>query len=118
MAAEEIEVRGVVVKRRGVVVTWLLIVAIRRHGFTGLLRAIQGSPFLLMCSVVTVVGCTFVGLATLNFGSLARYRVPFLPFYGALVVALARPTAVALVVPKKPKARRVAARPALGRATG
>ena len=26
MAAEEIEVRGVVVKRRGVVVTWLLII--------------------------------------------------------------------------------------------
>jgi hypothetical protein len=41
-----------------------------------------------MCTVVTLVGCTGVGLVTLNFGSLARYRVPFLPFYGSLVLVL------------------------------
>jgi hypothetical protein len=60
-----------------------------RSGPRNVLRAIQGSPFLAMCAVTTFIGCTFVGLVTLNFGSLARYRVPFLPFYGSLLVGLA-----------------------------
>jgi hypothetical protein len=41
-----------------------------------------------MCAVITLIGCALVGLVTRNFGSLSRYRVPFLPFYGALVLAL------------------------------
>lgn len=71
--------------------TTLTVMIIRlgvHHGLRGLVTAIQRSPFLLMCTVITIVGGTFVGLATLNLGSLARYRVPFLPFYGALIIAL------------------------------
>jgi len=70
------------------VITWLLYRAIRQHGLKGIVANIQQSPFLLMCTVITVVGCTFVGLTTRNFGTLARYRVPFLPFYGALLATL------------------------------
>lgn len=70
------------------VIVWLVIRAIRNHGLRGLAARIQRSPFLLMCTVITIVGCGFVGLVTLNLGSLARYRVPFLPFYGALVLSL------------------------------
>jgi hypothetical protein len=69
-------------------ITWLIFSALRRHGLGGTFRRIQQSPFLLMCAVITVVGCTFVGLTTRNFGSMARYRVPFLPFYGALLAGL------------------------------
>lgn len=72
-------------------ITVLLFRALRARGIGGLVTGIQRSPFLLMCAVVTVIGCTFVGLVTFNFGSLARYRVPLLPFYGALVVCLQRP---------------------------
>jgi hypothetical protein len=67
------------------IITWLIIRAIRQHGIGAILVRIQRSPFLLMCAVTTLVGCTFVGLVTLNLGSLSRYRVPFLPFYGALL---------------------------------
>lgn len=78
------------------IISLLAIRAFRQHGFGGVLRRIQESPFLLMCVVVTVIGCTGVGLVTLNFGSLARYRVPFLPFYGSLILLLAaRPSTVA-----------------------
>lgn len=81
--------------------TWLLLRAFRRHGVRGIVARIQGAPFLLMCTIVTVVGCTFVGLTTRNFGTLARYRVPFLPFYGALLAGLAERTAAA--APKSPR---------------
>jgi hypothetical protein len=71
-------------------ITYLTFRAVRRHGFGAILVRIQQSPFLLMCLVVTLTGCTMVGLVTFNFGTLARYRVPFLPFYGALVIALSQ----------------------------
>jgi hypothetical protein len=73
-------------------ITWMIVRAARQHGIRGIFARLQQSPFLLMCAVVTLVGCTFVGLVTLNFGSLARYRVPFLPFYGALVAVLSTRT--------------------------
>jgi hypothetical protein len=69
-------------------ITYLAYRAIRHHGLGGIFLRIQRSPFALMCAIITLVGCTMVGLVTLNLGSLARYRVPFLPFYGALIVAL------------------------------
>ena len=70
------------------VITVLLLTAFKRLGLRGTVAAIFDSPFLLMCALVTVVGCTFVGLTTLNFGSLSRYRAPFLPFYGTLLAVL------------------------------
>jgi hypothetical protein len=69
-------------------ITWFLIQAVRRNGLSGAFRRVQRSPFLLMCALTTLIGCTFVGLVTFNFGSLARYRVPFLPFYAALLYGL------------------------------
>jgi hypothetical protein len=69
-------------------VTWLLIRSIRQSGFRGFLNELQKSPLLLMCAVIAFVGCTFVGLVTYNLGSLARYRVPFLPFYATVIVFL------------------------------
>jgi hypothetical protein len=95
-------------------ITILLFRAVRANGFVGLLVRIQRSPFLLMCAAITVVGCTFVGLTTFNFGTLARYRVPFLPFYGALLVGLAQRTAPA--VPKTLQARAVPRRASRRRA--
>jgi hypothetical protein len=94
------------------VITWMTFRALRLHGIRGVLVRIQRSPFLLMSAVITVVGCAFVGLVTLNFGSLARYRVPFLPFYGALLSVLADRSLVgAGAGRKKAGLRRVAPRP-------
>ena len=69
-------------------ITLLVLRVLQKQGFMGAFRRVRSSPFLMMCAVITLVGCTGVGLVTLNFGSLARYRVPFLPFYGALVLVL------------------------------
>jgi len=72
----------------------LLVKAFRLHGFGGFFARVQRSPFMLMCFVITLVGCTFIGLVTLNFGTLARYRVPFLPFYGSLIAMLTERSSV------------------------
>jgi hypothetical protein len=77
------------------IITFLVLRAIKQHGFGGLFSKVRQSPFLMMCAVITIVGCTGVGLVTLNFGTLARYRVPFLPFYGSLILILARSPAPA-----------------------
>lgn len=75
--------------------SWLVILSLRVNGLTGLIRRVQRAPFLLMCAVITLVGCSFVGLVTLNLGTLVRYRVPVLPFYGALLTILSvRPSPV------------------------
>ena len=89
-------------------ITYLVYKMFRANGFKGVMRRIYASPFLVMCTSVTVVGCTFVGLATLNFGSLSRYRVPFLPFYGALLASL---MAVPAVLKAKTKASATVAAP-------
>ncbi|MDB4945201.1 MAG: hypothetical protein JWP97_4735 [Labilithrix sp.] len=68
--------------------TVLLFTAIQRRTLKGVARDIRDSPFLLMCAAVTVIGCTFIGLTTRNWGTLARYRVPILPFYGSLIAVL------------------------------
>lgn len=91
--------------------TFLIIAAIRINGPGGVVRRITRSPFLVMCIAITVVGCTFVGLTTRNFGSLSRYRVPFLPFYGAFLGLLTQRVTAAVAAatnpnpsPKKPAA--------------
>lgn len=76
-------------------ITYMIYRSIRINGLAGVLGRIQRSPFLLLCIVVTLIGCTFIGLTTRNFGSLARYRVPFLPFYGALLAVLSEKIATA-----------------------
>ena len=68
-------------------ITFVLLGIVRRRGIR-VFGDLRRSPFLLMCSIVVAIGCSFVGVVTLNLGSLARYRVPFLPFYGALLAIL------------------------------
>lgn len=82
-------------------ILYFVVRAIRRRGARGTFNAMQAQPFLVMAAVITIVGCLFVGLVTLNIGTLARYRVPFLPFYGSLVVGLAYGRSPQAVSPKQ-----------------
>jgi hypothetical protein len=45
-------------------------------------------PVLIFCFVFAVLMATIVGLTTFNFGTLVRYRLPLLPFYGFLLLSL------------------------------
>lgn len=87
-------------------ITFLLVRAAWQQGPRKLVARIQASPVLLMCTVVTLVGCAFVGLTTRNFGSMARYRVPFLPFYGVLLAIITEKVKLPAAKAKKPVIRR------------
>jgi hypothetical protein len=89
-------------------IVWFIFRSVRHHGARALLRRVQSSPFLAMCAVVTIVGCTLIGIVTFNFGSLSRYRAPFLPFYGALLAGML-PVVVKKQVAQAPRRVRLAA---------
>lgn len=47
---------------------------------------IFNQPFLLMCLVFSVFFAFAIGISTYNFGSLVRYKIPCLPFYGIALI--------------------------------
>lgn len=51
-------------------------------------RAIISDPFLLMSLIFSVFFSFAVGFSTWNFGALARYKIPALPFYAASLILL------------------------------
>ena len=59
-----------------------------KRGLIDTFRAVAGSPFLLFCFIFSISFAFAVGIATYNFGSLVRYKIPLLPFYVAALVVL------------------------------
>ncbi len=58
---------------------------------TGLFKSfstILKNPFLLFCLIFTLVFAGAVGMTSGNFGTLARYKIPCLPFYFTMLVVL------------------------------
>jgi hypothetical protein len=48
-------------------------------------KLIYNDPFLLFCFCFSLVFAFSLGIAVSNFGALVRYKIPFLPFYLALL---------------------------------
>lgn len=42
---------------------------------------IFSNPFIFLCIIYSILFAALVGVSTLNFGTLVRYRIPILPFY-------------------------------------
>lgn len=59
----------------------LTLMLIRKAGPGGLVKSALNDPVLILCIVFSILFAGFVGITTFNFGSLARYRIPCLPFY-------------------------------------
>jgi len=55
-------------------------------GFFRFLGYIMNQPFLLMCLVFSIFFAFAIGISTYNFGSLVRYKIPALPFYGIALI--------------------------------
>lgn len=53
----------------------------RRVGFINAIRAISGSPVLVLCFVFSLIFAISVGISSGNFGTLVRYKIPLMPFY-------------------------------------
>ncbi len=62
-----------------------------KRGIGATFKAVVANPFLLFCFVFSLSFAFAIGIATYNFGSLVRYKIPLLPFYvAALLVLLPR----------------------------
>jgi hypothetical protein len=51
-------------------------------------KTILKSPFLLACFVFVIFFAGFVGITTFNFGTIARYKIPCLPFLFVILTVL------------------------------
>ncbi|MDP3275037.1 MAG: hypothetical protein Q8Q09_07555 [Deltaproteobacteria bacterium] len=70
------------------ILLYLLIQLFRKNTVKQVFRAIRSSPPLAYCLVYTLVAGLAIGLATSNFGTLSRYRIPMMPYYTLLVLVL------------------------------
>jgi hypothetical protein len=59
-----------------------------RVGPFGLIRAMSADSFLLMSLIFSIFFSFAVGFSTWNFGALARYKIPALPFFAASLIIL------------------------------
>ena len=67
---------------------WFTLYVFYKKGLMSTFRHIAADPFLLFCTLFSLSFAFAVGIATYNFGSLVRYKIPMLPFYGAALVVL------------------------------
>ena len=65
----------------GMVFFLLTVRQIFKAGFFGTLRQIADNPEVQFCLIFSVIFAFAVGFTSFNFGALARYKIPFMPFY-------------------------------------
>ena len=60
---------------------WFTLYVMYKTGIGRFFKEIYRNPFILLCITYSLLFAALVGLSTFNFGTLARYRIPLLPFY-------------------------------------
>lgn len=79
----------------------LFFTLLRRNSFRDILTVVRRSPPLAYCLVFMLVAGLAIGLATSNFGTLSRYRIPMMPYYVLFVLVLIdRKSGVAAMFPR------------------
>jgi hypothetical protein len=64
------------------------VLVLVRRGIISSFSEVVRRPFLSFCAMFVLVFGTCVGLATTNMGTLSRYRMPLIPFFAVLLLAL------------------------------
>jgi hypothetical protein len=59
-----------------------------RVGIIKVGKKIISNPYLLFCLIFTFVFAFAVGINSNNFGTLVRYKIPFVPFYASLLLII------------------------------
>jgi hypothetical protein len=65
----------------GMIFFFLTIRQIFKAGFFGTLKQIGDNPEVQFCLIFSIIFAFAVGFTSFNFGALARYKIPFMPFY-------------------------------------
>lgn len=60
---------------------WLTLFVMYKTGIKGFVGGIFNNPFTFLCITYALLFGALIGLSTYNFGTLARYRIPLIPFY-------------------------------------
>lgn len=60
---------------------WLTLIVIRHTSFKKFRQVLAGNPSIVFCFIYAILFSGLVGMSTLNFGTLARYKIPALPFF-------------------------------------
>jgi hypothetical protein len=60
---------------------WLALYVMYKTGIRRFIRSIFDNPFTFLCISYALLFGALIGLSTYNFGTLARYRLPLIPFY-------------------------------------
>lgn len=66
----------------------LTIYVFFKVGFFKSIAAILGDPVILFCLIFAIIFAFAVGFTSFNFGALARYKIPCLPFYYTAMILL------------------------------
>jgi hypothetical protein len=61
----------------------LTLYVLFKAGFRKFFSSIISNPFTFLCISYSLLFAALIGLSTFNFGTLARYRIPIIPFYVA-----------------------------------
>jgi hypothetical protein len=72
----------------GLLFLWFTITCFRFISFRRFGMLLRQNPSLIFCLVYTLLFSGMVGMSTLNFGTLARYKIPTLPFFTILLFVL------------------------------
>lgn len=72
----------------GLLFLWFTITCFRFISFRRFGMLLRQNPSLIFCLVYTLLFAGMVGMSTLNFGTLARYKIPTLPFFTILLFVL------------------------------
>ena len=67
---------------------YFTIKAFTKAGFLRTIKLINKDPNLLFFLIFSLIFAFAVGISSYNFGALARYKIPCLPFYAALIMIL------------------------------
>lgn len=65
----------------GLIFFLLTIRQIFKAGFFGTLKQVADNPEVQFCLIFSIIFAFAVGFTSFNFGALARYKIPFMPFY-------------------------------------
>jgi hypothetical protein len=65
----------------GAIFFFLTVRQIFKAGFVGTFKQISANPEVQFCLIFSIIFAFAVGFTSFNFGALARYKIPFMPFY-------------------------------------
>jgi len=67
---------------------WFTLYVMYKTGIGQFFKIIYKDPFIFLCLTYSLIFAALIGLSTFNFGTLARYRIPMIPFYACGILAI------------------------------